>query len=530
MKKQAKKTTKRTLVKKVAVKKAIVKKRKQVAIAKKAVSKKKVKFFKPLGIISAIGGALGLVLLISFSLANLLAPNIIDDNTVLGATTGLIAPTGFSAKVTNFRVSLSWDNMAEGNGQYLVWIYNSNAKKYYPEALVDGTGATGGIITRSYDQAPGTTLLYRVSMCEDCQFTGENTVSGSVGSMSAGVAVTMPRLSTPKINSVTSVDGGLKISWGAKSGIDGYDIWRTTSPLRSYTKIGSVGTDGTYSSWHTYNADGTPAIPIDVPSPTSYIDKTVVPGKLYFYKVSAKKMITPLTYEKGWQNFESNRSGFKMVVPIIRPPVGLKVEAAYKDIVYISISSSQEATDLTYIYCDKCASKKMLLNVKTPGISFGGVAFDSSTVSYVLSGLKANTRYTFSATKARVIAGKAYESQKTKTQTIKTPNIDQPAMPTGLQPGGMSEETGLRIIWDDPLVAVDGYSITAVCNNSTDKIFYEDIAFASTWLDENNKRAFDIGSTFMAAGECSVNLTAYQISNGIKVKSNTSLSKFINGV
>lgn len=315
MKKQAKKTAKKTLVKKAVVKKATIKKVKPVAVLKKSVSKKKVKFFKPLGIISAIGGALGLVLLVSFSLANLLAPNVINDKPVLGATDGLVAPTGFSSKVTNFRVYLSWNNMVDGDSQYLIWIYNSTAKKYYPETLADATGAYGSVITKSYDQIPGTTLLYRVSMCEGCQFTSENTVSGSVGSMSAGVAVTVPKIPAPTSLKLSSNNVGVKLSWKAINGVDGYNIWRATSLLGSYTKVGSVGIDGTFSTWHTYNADGTLDIPVDMRSPTTFIDKTASSGKMYFYKVSAKKMIAPLTYSRGWLNVESSRSSFSMIIP-----------------------------------------------------------------------------------------------------------------------------------------------------------------------------------------------------------------------
>lgn len=306
MKKPAKKPIKKVVV----VKKTVVKKRKPVSARRKVVTRKKFKFFKPLGYIAAIGGALGFALLVTFAVSNLLTPSVSNDQPVLGATTDLIAPTDFKATVSNYRVTLTWDNMVDGEYQYLIWAFDKTNNKYIPEISVDGTASLGDAVSKTVDQAPGTTTLYRVSTCSGCQFTSSTTVSGDVGELSSGVAVTMPKLKTPTITSTKSVDGGLKISWSAISGVDGFNIWRATSRFGSYKQIGSVGIMGTYSAYQ-LKANGVNSVEIDIPSPTSFLDSSVVPGNKYYYKVSSEKRIKPLTSEKRWLDFESQKSGIK---------------------------------------------------------------------------------------------------------------------------------------------------------------------------------------------------------------------------
>lgn len=128
-------TTKKKIVakkasvsKKAPAKKLVVKK-KPVRVAKKTVSKKKINskkpsFFKPIGILVAVGGVLGLVALLSVGLTNLLAPSTKDDP-VLGATTAntnsLVAtPTGVRASISSKGILVSW-TQASGIDNYAIY-------------------------------------------------------------------------------------------------------------------------------------------------------------------------------------------------------------------------------------------------------------------------------------------------------------------------------------------------------------------------------------------------------------------------
>lgn len=533
MKKQAKKITKKPPMTKKAVSKNLsVKKRRSAVVvrkpiskknrlpvkAKKHITKKRLKIFKPLGLFVVIMGALGLVSLISFAIAGFFSATDNTDTPVLGASTGLMVPTGFKAKVVNYSVMLSWDNMTDGQYQYVIWVYDSGIKKYNPEVIVDGKGTIGDIITKTYDQKPGTTLLYKVSMCEGCQFSEYHKIIGNSGGLSAGSVVTVPRVRTPSSLRLSNVSSGIKLTWSQIPGVDGFNIYRSSSFFGNYEIIGSVGTDGTYSSWHTMT-DGVYDVPVDVPSPTTFTDTTVVPGVVYFYRVSAKKMINLLTDKKDWINIESSRSGFKSIrAAKLATPRGFSVKAAATDrlTIYagkINISS----TEGYYLYCDKCDTTKMkLLPSASPDIQFGSAKTDKNTVAFSLGSLKEKIRYGLWLTRYKVMDGKIYESAKTSTVYARTAGVRSPVAPVDFQLFDYIENQGISFSWKVPDVAVSEYNMLIECdyNESEDKPVWVGKPVPYKISGESSKNMvdsyiFDIDDFSNSRGKCTASLSAY---------------------
>lgn len=118
---------KATTKKKIVAKKASVSKKAAVskkAPVKKLAAKKKPYFFKLIGIFIAVGGVLGLVILLSIGLTNLLAPTV-NEGPVLGATTAVTvnAPSSVKAVAVSDGIKITWKNtnVAGNNYSYIVY-------------------------------------------------------------------------------------------------------------------------------------------------------------------------------------------------------------------------------------------------------------------------------------------------------------------------------------------------------------------------------------------------------------------------
>lgn len=433
-----KKTSKKPRASKVTARKSVGKK-----VVKK---QKKVFFDKKIGIFILIAGILALVALVSLALSEIdLASN--NDNSVLGSTSQLGAPTEFRASADKYTAKLSWRHNAPSEDyKYKLFYYNQKLKTYVPFETIDVnetgpyayrtkygyTTFDGNTVTAKVDQTPGKTVIYKVALCKgDCEVSFQQTdgnITGwtaidTIGKISSAAVLEMPKISAPTSLRVTTNSIGNRLSWKAIPGVDGYNIYRSSSyfGLSGYSMIGLVGTDGTYSTRHTFDADGTIGILPNVPSPTTYTDNRAIPGVKYYYKVVARKMIAPPTYARGWQYSYSEKSGAVNVVTAkIATPTIFRVLPRTRNMVQIVTNDmATSSTDGYYLYCDLCDEKKMELK-QGPNIGFAGTNDQEHSMAFGLSGLDAGTRYSFQLTRFKIINGKTFESAKTSTQYVKT--------------------------------------------------------------------------------------------------------------
>lgn len=394
--------------------------------------KKKSNLSKKFGIF-AVGVSLAfLVVFLAMSISSSVFPSATVNESVLGSSTGMMAPTSFTSEVKNYRVNLMWDNMVDGNYQYLIWVYNTTTKKYNPKAIGAGNAGIGTLITYSLDQMPGTSVLYRVSSCVGCSFDEKGNVDGVIGALSSGLIVRMPKIVAPDQFEAKAQEDGIVLSWDSIDGVDGYDIWRSTTlfGLSGYSRVGSVGLSGTFSARHEYKSDGTPKIPIDQASPTTFTDKKVAPGTSYYYRVSAKKTIFPITDSKS-RTIAGAQSTVANVVAkdLDTPGFGLFEIENSSTSVEISIEVPKSNSISGYIlYCQKCAFKKAkIIPGKKPSskyITEGRVSSSGNTIyyNYVINSLRSDTTYSMALSKYRIVGSKVYESDKT-TKSIDTPSI-----------------------------------------------------------------------------------------------------------
>lgn len=514
MKKQARKTIKKT----VTSRQLSTKKRSTSKIKKPAVSKKSISS-KPIGVFVSFAGMIGLASLMLFAIGGFWPSAVVaNDSSVLGATTGMMAPADFKAMVVNYSVMLSWSNTADGDYQYVIWVYDSAEKKYHPEKIIDGNGSVGEVITKTYDQEPGTTLLYKVSMCEDCRLKSDRTITGNPGDMSPGLVVKVPMMPTPSSLRIANNIDGIKLTWSQSLGVDGFNIWRKTSYFGRYSKIGSVGTNGTYSAYHTYDADGVARVPIDVPSPTIFIDNDVIPGRRYYYKITSKKMIVPLVGKSGWLSTTSRDSRQVAIVAAkLSTPKGFTAKAAAKDRVIVSVMMGETSPKSGYyLYCDKCSTKRLkLLSSENSDIQFGGIDSDKKLMSFSLRGLSDDTRYGLRLSSYRIVGRRVYESPKTKTIYLTTTEVQSPLAPADFKYNESADPTEASFTWGTIEDESYDYSMAIDCvkNSNTSSSLWKGRAVPYKINTDSIYAAeiygFSIKDLDKKKGSCTAYLTAY---------------------
>lgn len=153
-------------------------------------------------------------------------------------------------------LEINWDKV-EGAWGYLVKRRASSENSYKTIATVEG----GSNITyKDKNVETGTKYYYKVETI--AKVNGTKIYSGTCSAVSG---------KTLKATSVTAVKAEsstkLTITWKKVSGIDGYQVYRSTSKNGTYEKIATV------DSYKT----------------TSYTDKKVKAGKTYYYKLRTYK-------------------------------------------------------------------------------------------------------------------------------------------------------------------------------------------------------------------------------------------------
>ncbi len=447
MKTKTKKTVKKPIIKKTAVSsgssrkvvKKVASKKKTVAKKRPSILKKPVKKSKLLGLMAIILGAFGVSYLAIAAFPQLMM-QFTDDEPVLGVSTSIPYVQKLTASLVNgYSVKISWLNTAPSSKyNYLLYYYDKSAKKYRPAVRVSSaitepsrryyaTRVTRKLVTIYIDQVPGEMAFYRAAMCYgECRFNIQDsqvTYIDPVGGMSSIASLNVPQIATPVIQKAYSTSAGAFISWNGIKGVDGYNVYRSTAETGVYAKVGSVGIPGTYSARHTENADGTLDIAENVISPTEFTDKTAIPGKAYFYKVSATKMIAPIVSVGGWQNIESASSSAKKVtIGKIAAPTNFTAWAPSSTSITIQYKPGYGMTG-GYLYCNKCYPTKISLNLKNSSNIIRSTTSSNGFVSYTITGLKPGTEYKLQATTTKLIGGVRVESEKTSLVYVTTKKI-----------------------------------------------------------------------------------------------------------
>ena len=162
-----------------------------------------------------------------------------------------------TTSVVDSGITLNWAAVA-GAAQYRVYRYDGS--KWVLLGKVTGTSFTDKNVTLGKS--------YRYTLKAE---NGSN--SSSYNSKGWTVKYT---LTTPTVSKVTTSSTAIKVQWGAVKGVSGYIVYRKTDGASGWTRLGTT-------------------------TSTSYTDKNVKAGTVYYYTIKAYKGSSYSGYNKtGW--------------------------------------------------------------------------------------------------------------------------------------------------------------------------------------------------------------------------------------
>lgn len=175
-------------------------------------------------------------------------------NNTLTANFSLAKPKISSVKSSGYdSITLKW-NSVTGADSYNVYRAASKTGKYSKIGTTEST---------SYKDTGLTTGKYYYYKVKAACITGSTTTY----SVASSYKYTKPIPSKPAVTVSKNAYTSLKISWNAIDGATGYKIYRATSKTGKYSYIKTT-------------------------TSTSYINKSLITGKTYYYKVRAYKTVS----------------------------------------------------------------------------------------------------------------------------------------------------------------------------------------------------------------------------------------------
>lgn len=262
----------------------------------------------------------------------------------------------------------------------------------------------------------------------------------------SNLKVSRVKLSVPSGLKISSADGINTLTWGKVSNATGYDIWRKEG---FFGKISVVG----------YASNGV----------SMYIDETAIPGRAYYYGITATK---------GTSKSSRSRLSKKTTSRLSAPVVKFDNFSSYSTSATIEVNLDKTNNyDGLYVYCDKCEKKRIEISPSSPDLNkyyeVGGRGYNPEdggygVILYMINGLLPETEYSFQVSEYKIYSGKRIESARTSNFTISTP-----VSVTGLM---FDSYTGEKPVlnWDIPEVDNASWSMQITCDDTRVEIFSDD--------------------------------------------------------
>lgn len=178
--------------------------------------------------------------------------------------------------LSSTEVLLSWEPV-EGASDYIVYRSKSKKGKYYELGTVNEFFPGDEVATYWIDEGlPNRTYYYYVVPAAKYvgflhHGTPSKTVTGTTGVLKA------------KLNSLTTYSNKVQIQWKKDSSASGYEVFRSIQSSGGYKKIATIKSS----------------------TKTSYTDTKKIPGKKYYYKVRAYKIIDGKKLTGPYSNWKS---------------------------------------------------------------------------------------------------------------------------------------------------------------------------------------------------------------------------------
>ena len=276
-----------------------------------------------------------------------------------------VKPTGITLKVVSASsLKISWTKATDVSG-YEIWYATSQNGTYKNAETTTGT---------SYTQTglnAGTTYYYKIRSYK----TANGTKVYSDYTPVSSKKLTVPTPTNVKL--ANSSANSLKVSWSKVSDASGYEIYRTTSKSGTYKKIKTV-TSGAI---------------------TSYTDKSLTNGKIYYYKVRACKTVS------GSKKYSSYCSVISKKVILAKTTL----TATTKSKSSIILSWAKAAGAKNYEIYRATSKNGSYKKIKT-----------TTSLTYTDTKLKSNKTYYYKVKAVQVISKKTYKSADSVAQSAKT--------------------------------------------------------------------------------------------------------------
>lgn len=245
------------------------------------------------------------------------------------------------------RLKISWKAVPNVKG-YEVWRATSSSGTYSKIATVSGTSYTNTGLTTNQK------YYYRIKSYA----TVSNKNYYSDGSP-YGYAAPVP--SAPSVKAASASYSSIKVSWGAVSGANGYQLYRATSANGSYSLIKTI-------------------------SSTLYTNTGLTTGKKYYYKVRAYRKV-------GSTNVYGGYSSVASAAPALG--VANNVKAVRKSSSSIMVSWGAVGGRTKYEVWRSTSANGKYTCIKT-----------TTSTSYTNTGLKKGTTYYYKIVAYRTVGSK----------------------------------------------------------------------------------------------------------------------------
>lgn len=282
--------------------------------------------------------------------------------------------TGISAKSYD-TISLQWNALSDVSG-YIIERKSSQEKDFSEIAVLSSAKTVtytdkSGILT-------GVTYTYRI--CAFRSYTDSRDKEAQVkGTFSNSKSVKVTYTSKPaSFQAASARYDQVKLTWKKAAGASGYEIYRSAKSASGFKKIATVSS-----------------------SKTSYTDKKLTTGKIYYYRIRAYRSNGGITTNGPW-------TATKKAKPLPQKPT---VTASYKNystatVKWNRISGASGYT--IYRSTSKNGSYKKIATIKKAG-----------TTSYTDSKLTTGKTYYYKVKAYRKVSGKALYSGYSDIASVK---------------------------------------------------------------------------------------------------------------
>jgi len=374
------------------------------------------------------------------------------------------APSGMKVVSVGFnKLKLTWNAVSGVDGYEVQRATSANGDYNYIYQL-DAKNTT--LIVD--DLEPGKTYYFKIKAIKNLE---GQTIDGSFSNVVSGKSV------LAGVTSVKAASAGfdkVKISWAKSSDASGYEIYRATSSVGTYSKVGTVTSGST----------------------VSFTNSGIATGKTYYYKVRAYRNVDGKKVYSSYSSVVSGKAALSVVGSVKATSAGYSKS---------KLSWSKTAGANGYVIYRSTS--------KTGTYSKVGTVTNGSTVTYTNAGLTSGKTYYYKIKAYRTVSGTNVNGPLSSVVSVK-PVLAKPASLALSKP----TSTSIKTTWGKVSEA-SGYEVYRATSSTGTYSKVATISKSSTVTYTN--KSLKKGKTYY------YKVRAYRVVNGKKIYSSYSVVKSV---